>query len=152
MNKFQLVMYLKEQDNILDAVICALNWLLYRSEPGIPGGLKKEVFLLVDAVIESIEELGIMVGEAKTYFRKFSGKKRSHIKKIVANIDEKGHEADKAEDIPRLKSLLTARDYHLFQLAKRLVFKVLAHGRHSIISPSAPKCLESRRCEMSHTT
>ena len=75
-SKFQLFRYLREQDQVLDAVKDALNWISYRSEPGIPPELEKYVFLLVDAVIEPLEELSLMVAGAKLYFETYSEKQR----------------------------------------------------------------------------
>ena len=73
-DKFQLFRYLREQDRVLDAVEDALDWLSYRSEPGIPDKLQKDFFLLVDANIDPIEELSTMVSEARKYFKNFSEK------------------------------------------------------------------------------
>lgn len=83
-DKFQLFRYLREQDRVLDAVEDSLNWLSYRSEPGIPEGLQKEFFLLVDANIDPIEELSIMVLEARKYFKNFSEKQRTLVKDIIS--------------------------------------------------------------------
>ncbi len=97
-SKFQLFMYLKEQDKVLDSVEETLDWISYRSEMGIPEKLKKDFYLLVEAVIEPIEELSRMVTEARKYFETFSEKQRGLIKSIINNIREKEHEADQAED------------------------------------------------------
>lgn len=97
-DKFQLFRYLREQDRVLDAVEDALDWLSYRSEPGIPKGLQKEFFLLVDATIDPIEELTTMVSEARKYFKNFSEKQRTLIKDIIRNLRRQEHEADKVED------------------------------------------------------
>ncbi len=96
-DKFQLFRYLREQDRVLDAVEDALDWLSYRSEPGIPKGLQKEFFLLVDATIDPIEELTTMVSEARKYFKTFSEKQRMIVKDIIRNLRRQEHEADKIE-------------------------------------------------------
>lgn len=100
-DKFQLFRYLREQDNVLDAVEDSLDWLSYRSEPGIPAELEKEFFLLVDACIEPIEELSRMVSEARKYFRSFSEKQRVVVKEIIRGMRKLENEADVIED--RLK-------------------------------------------------
>ena len=82
-DKFQLFRYLREQDRVLDAVEATLDWISYRSEPGIPEELQKDFFLLVDAVIEPIEELSRMVSEARKYFSNFSEKQRVVVKDDV---------------------------------------------------------------------
>ncbi|MDM8550035.1 TIGR00153 family protein [Desulfobacterales bacterium HSG2] len=102
-DKFQLFMYLKEQDGVLDSVEDALNWISYRPKPGIPPELEKDFFLLVDSTIEPIEELARMVAEARKYFKTFSDKQRIVIKSIINNLRQKEHEADKAEGIIKQK-------------------------------------------------
>ncbi len=102
-DKFQLFMYLREQDAVLDAVQDSLDWISYRQEPGIPKEIEKEFFLLVDAIIDPIEELTVMVAEARKYFKNFSEKQRKHVKEIIRNIRQQEHEADKAEDMIKRK-------------------------------------------------
>jgi predicted phosphate transport protein (TIGR00153 family) len=82
-DKFQLFRYLREQDKVLDAVEEALDWLSYRSEPGIPEALEKDFFLLVDAVMDPVEEMCRLVLEARKYFRSYSEKQRKIVKDIV---------------------------------------------------------------------
>jgi hypothetical protein len=96
-SKFQLFRYLREQDQVLDAVKDALNWISYRSEPGIPPELEKYVFLLVDAVIDPLEELSRMVAGAKLYFETYSEKQRVAVKEIIRRVRAQEHAADKAE-------------------------------------------------------
>jgi predicted phosphate transport protein (TIGR00153 family) len=121
-SKFQLFMYLKEQDNVLDAVAESLDWLSHRNNVGIPENLKKEVFLLVDAVIEPIEELSSMVAEARKYFKRFSEKQRAIVKGIIGNIRQKEHEADKAEYMLKHKIFSADLDpvtiFHMVNLAE----------------------------------
>jgi len=67
--QFQVFMYLREQDKVLDSVEDALDWLSYRAGEGIAKKeLKETLFLLVDAVLEPIEELSRLVAEARKYF------------------------------------------------------------------------------------
>ena len=101
---FQLFLYLKEQDKVLDSVEEALNWVSYRPEAGMPDSLKKDFSLLVDSVIEPIEELSRMVTEAKKYFDSYSDKQRNIVKTIIHNLREKEHEVDKREDHLKLKA------------------------------------------------
>ena len=78
-DKFQLFRYLKEQDKVLDSVEDALDWISYRPEPGIPAELRKDFFLLVDAIIDPIEELTKMVVEARIYFKNYSEKQLNEL-------------------------------------------------------------------------
>jgi uncharacterized protein len=96
-SKFQLFLYLREQDAVLDAVEDVLDWISYRPEPGIPAQMEKEFLLLVDAVIEPIEELSLMVREAREYFHTYSEQQRIQVKKIINNLRRQEHEADQAE-------------------------------------------------------
>jgi len=96
-SKFQLFRYLREQDQVMDAVKDALNWISYRSEPGIPAELEKYVFLLVDAAVEPLEELSLMVAGAKSYFETYSEKQRVAVKEIISKVRAQEHAADKAE-------------------------------------------------------
>jgi len=76
-NQFQIFMYIKEQDNVLDSVEDALDWLSYRRTTGIKKKeIKEALFALVDAVIEPTEDLSRMVAEAKKYFDSYSEKQR----------------------------------------------------------------------------
>lgn len=123
-DKFQLFRYLREQDNVLDALEDALDWISYRSEPGIPAALEKEFFLLVDAVIAPIEELTKMVAEARKYFSTFSEKQRVVVKDIIHTLREQEHEADKAEDNIKQKVFNMEIDpvtvFHMIRLAETI--------------------------------
>ncbi|MBW1988901.1 MAG: TIGR00153 family protein [Deltaproteobacteria bacterium] len=96
-DKFQLFRYLREQDKVLDAVKHTLEWLSYRPDPGVPKELEKEYALLVDAVIAPIEELALMVAEARTYFNTFQEPQRVKVKEIIRKLREMEHEADQLE-------------------------------------------------------
>lgn len=96
-SKFQLFRYLREQDHVLDAVKDTLNWISYRSDPGIPDALHKDVVLLVDAVIEPLEELSRMVAGAKRYFETYSEKQRVAVKEIIRKVRAQEHAADQIE-------------------------------------------------------
>ncbi len=123
-DKFQLFRYLREQDQVLDAVEDALDWISFRSEPGIPKELEKDFFLLVDANIEPIEELSRMVAEARKYFKSFSEKQRKIVKDIIHNLRQKEHEADKVEDKIKEKIFNLKIDpvtvFHMVRLAETI--------------------------------
>jgi len=94
-NKYQMLMYLREEDHILKSVERSLNWLSGKAGPNIPEHLKKDVFLLVDSIIEPIEELSKIVIEAGNSFRNYSEKKRGKIKSSVNSLREKKADADR---------------------------------------------------------
>ncbi|MCP4693471.1 MAG: DUF47 family protein, partial [Desulfobacterales bacterium] len=59
-DKFQLFRYLREQDSVMDSMEDALDWISYRSDPGIPKELKKDYLLFIDSVVDPIDELDKM--------------------------------------------------------------------------------------------
>jgi uncharacterized protein len=119
---FLLFRYLREQDQVIDAVEDALDWISFRSEPGIPAELEKEFVALADAVIYPIEELSKMVAEARKYFKNFSEEQRVIIKNIIRTLRQQEHEADKAEDVVKQKVLNMNIDavtvFHMVRLAE----------------------------------
>ena len=123
-DKFQLFRYLREQDKVLDAVEEALDWLSYRSEPGIPEVLEKDFFLLVDAVMDPVEEMCRLVLEARKYFRTYSEKQRNIVKEIVHTMRRQEHDADKVEDGIKEKLLNMKIDtitvFHMIRLAETI--------------------------------
>ena len=123
-DKFELFRYLHEQDKVLDAVEEALDWISFRSEPGIPDALHKDFFLLVDAVLDPVEEMCRMVAEARKYFTNFAEKQRQLIKAIISTMRQQEHEADKVEDAIKAKVLNMQIDpvtvFHMIRLAETI--------------------------------
>ena len=121
---FLIFRYLKQQDSVLDAVEDTLDWISYRSKTKIPAELEKDFALLVDAVIESIEQLSGLVVEARLYFKKFSEKQRVVVKNIIHTLRQQEHEADKFEDIIKKKVFNMETDavtiFHLVRLAETI--------------------------------
>ncbi len=123
-DKFQLFRYLREQDSVLDSVEDALDWISYRSEPGIPDVLAKDFFLLVEAVVDPIEELSNMVAEARKYFASFSEKQRVAVKDIIRSLRQMEHDADKLEADLKRKVFQVVNDpvtvFHMIRLAETI--------------------------------
>jgi uncharacterized protein len=123
-DKFQLFRYLREQDAVLDSVEDALDWISYRSEPGIPSELEKDFYLLVDAVVAPIEELSKMVAEARRYFSSFSAKQRVRVKDIIRSLRRQEHDADTIEDSIKQKVFNMSTDpvtvFHMIRLAETI--------------------------------
>ena len=121
---FLLFRYLREQDAVIDAVEDALDWISFRSEPGIPPELEKEFVALADAVLDPIEELSKMVAEARKYFKNYSEVNRVIIKNIIHTLRQQEHEADKAEDAVKQKVLNMNIDavtvFHMVRLAETI--------------------------------
>ena len=123
-DKFQLFRYLREQDSVLDSIEEALDWISYRSEPGIPDTLRKDFLLLIDAVVDPIDELDKMLAEARKYFQNFSEKQRKIVKDIIHSIHQQEHEADKVEDSLKQKIFNLPLDpitvFHMVRLAETI--------------------------------
>ena len=133
-SKFELFMYIREQDKVLDSMEEALNWLSYRRRPSIPEELKGDILQLVDAVVEPIEELSRMVSEAKTYFDDYSEKQRRIVKGIIFSIRQREHEADKLEDEVKLKIFTIEKDpasmFHMVRFSE-IVGSVADHAENA---------------------
>ena len=102
-SNFLVFRYLKEQDEVLDAMEDSLDWISYKADLRIPKELEKDFALLVDAVIDPIEELSRLVAEARLYFKKLSEKQRVVVKNIIHKLRQQEHEADKYENIIKKK-------------------------------------------------
>ena len=133
-NKFELFLYIREQDNVLDSVQDALDWLSYRASPSIPEELKKDVFLLVDSVIEPMEDLSKMISEAKKYFDSYSEKQRRIVKDIIHNLRKREHEADQMEDELKIKLFSTEKDpiviFHMVRLSE-IIGSIADHAENA---------------------
>jgi hypothetical protein len=111
-----------------------LDWISFRQDPGIPPGLEKEFFLLIDAVIDPIEELSKMVQEARKYFQSYNEDQRTKVKDIIRNLRRQEHEADRVEDA--LKGKLFKMDidavsiFHLIRLVE-IVGSVADHAENA---------------------
>ena len=131
---FLLFRYLREQYQVIDAVEDALDWISFRSEPGIPAELEKEFVILTDAVMDSIEELSKMVVEARKYFKNYSEDQRVIIKNIIRTLRRQEHEADKAEDVVKQKVLNMDIDavtvFHMVRLAE-IIGSIADHAENA---------------------
>ena len=131
---FLLFRYLREQDQVIDAVEDALDWISFRNEPGIPAELEKEFLILADVVIDPIEELSKMVAEARKYFRNYSEDQRVIIKNIIRTLRRQEHEADKAEDVVKQKALNMDIDavtvFHVVRLAE-IIGSIADHAENA---------------------
>ena len=123
-DKFQLFRYLREQDSVLDAVEDALDWISFRSEPGIPEELQKDFMVLVDAIVDPIDELSLMVEEARKYFKNFSENQRVRVKDIIRKLRKQEHDADQQEAAIKRRVFNAGMDpvtvFHMIRLAETI--------------------------------
>ena len=86
--------------------------------------LIKQLYILVDSVIEPIEDLSRMVTEAKKYFDDYSEKQRNIVKGIIENLRKREHEADLCEDEFKIKIFAFEKDpiaiFHMVRLAETI--------------------------------
>jgi uncharacterized protein len=133
-SKFQLFLYLREQDGVLDAVEDVLDWISYRPEPGVPARVEKDFLLLINAVIDPIEELSLMVREAREYFRTYSDQQRTRVKQIILNLRQQEHEADKIEHTIKKQVFHLDLDattiFHLVRLAE-IIGSIADHAENA---------------------
>jgi hypothetical protein len=121
-DKFQLFRYLREQDSVMDAVEDSLDWISFRLEPGVPTELQKDFLLFIDAVVDPIDELSLMMKEARKYFKNYSEKQRTVVKKIIHNLRLQERKADQLEDDIKSKAFHLDFDpvtvFHVVRLAE----------------------------------
>jgi predicted phosphate transport protein (TIGR00153 family) len=124
LDKFQLFIYIQEQDKVLDCVEDCLNWVSYRPYTTLDDELKKGFFNLVDSVITPIEELSFMVVEARKYFDNFSMRQREIVKDVIRNLHKCEHDSDGLEAQLKLNIFKMESDpiavFHLVELADRI--------------------------------
>ncbi len=121
-DKFQLFRYLREQDSVLDAMEETLDWLSVRTEAAIPEDLHKDIFTLVDTVLDPVEELSNMVAQARQYFKSFEEAQRVLVKDIIRKLRHQEREADRVEHTIKAKVFNMAVDpvtiFHIVRLAE----------------------------------
>jgi predicted phosphate transport protein (TIGR00153 family) len=123
-DKFQFLLYLREQDKVVDALQDTLHWLSYR-DTKVPDQLVDDLLLLVDKAVEVANQLPIMVERASRYFRTFSDKDRKEVKELIYGLRQKESQSDQVER--KLKSdifSLTDPDpltvFHLIRFVEHL--------------------------------
>jgi predicted phosphate transport protein (TIGR00153 family) len=122
--KFELLWYIREQDKVLDSVQESLDWMSYRTVLTEHEELIKQLYILVDSVIEPIEDLSRMVTEAKKYFNSYAERQRNIVKGIIQNIRKREHGADAVEDEFKTKIFVLEKDpiaiFHMVRLAESI--------------------------------
>ena len=122
--RFPLFMYIREQDKVLDSVEETLNWISFRPEQALMDDLREDFFEFVNAVIVSIEELYVMMVEARKYFDNYSEHQRNIVKGIINNLRKSEHDADGLEAALKLTIFTKVSDpttiYHLIKLTDHI--------------------------------
>jgi len=96
-DKFQIFRYIKEQDEVLDKVEDALDWISFKPDFAIEDEIAKNIKQLVDMTLNPIEELSLLIDKARDYFQTYSEANRLKVKEVINNLRTYEHEADKIE-------------------------------------------------------
>jgi uncharacterized protein len=133
-DKFQLFRYLKEQDSVLDSMEETLDWISVRPNAAIPEGLHKDIFYLVDTVLDPVEELSSMVAEARKYFKTYKEAQRVIVKDIIRTLRLQEREADQVEHTIKAKVFNMDVDpvtiFHIVRLAE-IIGSIADHAENA---------------------
>ncbi|MCB2145199.1 MAG: TIGR00153 family protein [Deltaproteobacteria bacterium] len=133
-DKFQLFRYLREQDSVLDAMEETLDWLSVRPHAAIPEALHKDIFYLVDTVLDPVDELSSMVAEARKYFKTYREEQRVIVKDIIRTLRLQEHEADHVEHTIKAKVFNMDVDpvtiFHIVRLAE-IIGSIADHAENA---------------------
>ena len=133
-DKFQLFRYLREQDSVLDSVEHALDWLSLRPDEKYPKEIQKDIFHLVEMVVDPIDELGNMIVEARKYFHNYKEKQRIIVKDIIRTLRLQEREADRVEHTIKAKIFSMDVDpitvYHVVKLAE-IIGSIADHAENA---------------------
>ena len=133
-DKFQLFRYLREQDSVLDAMEETLDWLSVRTEAAIPQELHKDIFYLVDTVLDPVDELSNMVAEARKYFKTYQEAQRVIVKGIIRTLRHQEREADRMEHTIKAKVFNMEVDpvtiFHIVRLAE-IIGSIADHAENA---------------------
>jgi uncharacterized protein len=133
-DKFQLFRYLKEQDSVLDSMEETLDWISVRPNAAIPEELHKDIFYLVDTVLDPVEELSSMVAEARKYFKTYKEAQRVIVKDIIRTLRLQEREADQVEHTIKAKVFNMDVDpvtiFHIVRLAE-IIGSIADHAENA---------------------
>ncbi len=92
-DKFELFLYLKEQDAVADAIEDILKWLTFRRTPvGRP--LAEKMLVLAEKNVETSQFLVPLIEKARAYLSTADEKAREEAKQVVRTIRTREHESD----------------------------------------------------------
>ncbi len=92
-DKFELFLYLKEQDAVADAIEDILKWLTFRRTP-VPHLLAEKMLNLAKENIETSQYLIPLIEKARAYLSSADDKAREEAKRVVRTIRMREHESD----------------------------------------------------------
>lgn len=116
--KALLLGYMTTQHHILSAMDQALRWMICRPGACLPEELVKQLFLLVDAIIDPIEELIRLTAAVQKYFKSFAAKHRQQLMEVLQVIEQQH------EDACRIESHLQRSAFSLLESAADLLYVI----------------------------
>ena len=102
-DKFELFLYLQEEDNIADTAEDIIEWLSYKRVE-LTKDLKDSIFELYGTCLAICKDLKPIIHAARTYFQTGDEDVRTHIKNKILALRKNEHEADLLEH--KLKKLI----------------------------------------------
>ncbi|MDD2389304.1 MAG: TIGR00153 family protein [Desulfobacterales bacterium] len=134
LEKLEFFRYLREQDDVLDAVEDAIDWISMKSDSGIPEELREDFLLLVDTVIDPIEELSNLVAEARKYFNRCSAKQREIVMAVIRTLHKQEQETDKVEGRIKRRAFKMNTDpltvFHIIRMAE-IIGSIADHAENA---------------------
>ena len=129
MDKFELFLFLKEQDAVADAAEDILKWLTFK-QVRVPEDLAREILRLLEENVKTAEYLVPLVEKAKVYIERGDDISRQDAKEIVRNIRKREHENDLlATEIKRRIFTLDEDFFKVYFLLKLLEYICEISGR-----------------------
>ncbi|HID97032.1 MAG TPA: phosphate signaling complex protein PhoU [Thermodesulfobacteriaceae bacterium] len=95
-DKFELFLYLNEQDGIADTAEDMLEWITYR-KTRIPEKIREGIDRILNKSLEISKKLPTIIHAARTYFQTGDEDVRIHVKDSIRNLRTLEHEADVME-------------------------------------------------------
>ncbi len=95
-DKFELFLYLQEEDNIADTAEDIIEWLSYK-RVDLPDDLKDKLYDLYAMCLSICQDLKPIIHAARTYFQTGDEDVRTHIKDKILALRRREHEADLVE-------------------------------------------------------
>ncbi len=92
-DKFELFMYLKEQDAVADAAEDILKWLTFKSID-VPKELSLKILELLEENIKTAEYLIPLIEKSRLYIERGDEVSRKNAKEIIRDIRRREHESD----------------------------------------------------------
>ncbi|OAQ20431.1 phosphate signaling complex protein PhoU [Thermosulfurimonas dismutans] len=92
-DKFELFLYLKEQDAVADAAEDILKWLTFK-QVAVPEVLSSKILKLLEENVKTAEFLGPLIEKSRLYIERGDEASRQDAKEIVREIRRREHEND----------------------------------------------------------